>query len=262
MDSYRGFPEIVYPFRVMTRFNIRKVTTRCLDSTLDIMLPRFCVMCGFSSGSQNLCQLCLAELPRITLACPRCALPLRPRDGENCDHCLARNPPWTSAIAALVYRFPVNQLVCRFKFSKSLSCGCILGNEIIRAVRAKRQEPPDCLVPVPLHRTRHFVRSFNQADILARQAGKALGIPVCSTFMSRRKRTRAHSGLNASTRSQNIHGAFSCKIPKSKRTFSKHVALVDDVLTTGATLAECTRELKKAGVGRVSVWVAARAPKP
>lgn len=229
---------------------------------IDGVLPRYCVMCGFSSGAQNLCRLCLAELPRITLACQRCGLPLRPRDGQNCDHCLATNPPWKSAIAALVYRFPVDQLVCRFKFSRSLPCGRILGNEMVRAVRARWREPPDCLVPVPLHRTRHFFRSFNQADILARQAGKALGVPVYSSFLSRRKRTRAHSGLDAGTRRGNINGAFSCKIPGNKRVVSRHVALVDDVLTTGATLAECTRELKKAGVSRVSVWVAARAPKP
>jgi ComF family protein len=242
--------------------SIRKTARAWTAAILDGLLPRHCVMCGLSSGVENLCRPCAGELPRIGHSCLQCGLPLHhPADGI-CGQCLRRAPPWTSAIAALVYRFPVDQLVCRFKFGRNLACGQILSRELILAAREKCGETPDCLLPVPLHRSRHFYRAFNQADLLARQAGKALGIPVYGSVLRRSRRTRAHSGLNADRRKRNIKGAFACRVPASKQAAFGHVALVDDVMTTGATLAECTRVLKKAGAGRVSVWVAARAPEP
>jgi ComF family protein len=115
---------------------------------------------------------------------------------------------------------------------------------------------------VPLHRLRHFSRTFNQADLIAGQVGKALKIPVYGSILRRRRRTRAHSGLDATSRKKNIKGAFVCQIPAGRRTSLEHVALVDDVMTTGATLAECTRTLKNAGVDSVSVWIAARTLEP
>jgi len=162
----------------------------------------------------------------------------------------------------LVYRSPVDQLVCGFKFGRHLACGQILARELGLAVREKRSHLPACIIPVPLHRTRHFFRSFNQADLLARQLAKNLEIPVFSTLLRRQRRTRAHSGLDAASRKRNIKGAFTCRIPAGKLPLCRDLVLVDDVMTTGVTLAECTRTLKKAGAGRVSVWVAARAPAP
>jgi ComF family protein len=151
-------------------------------------------------------------------------------------------------------------MVCRFKFGRSLACGQVLSRELIRAVRQHCAGLPDCILPVPLHRLRLFSRTFNQAEVLARQAGKALKIPVYGSILRRRRRTRAHSGLDAASRKKNIRGAFACSLPAGKRALFKHVALVDDVMTTGATLAECSRTLKKAGVGKVSVWITARTP--
>jgi len=133
-------------------------------------------------------------------------------------------------------------------------CGQILGDELVAAVVRSDRPLPQASIPVPLHRSRQFSRSFNQAETLARQAGKALKIPVHSGLLSRKRRTGAHSGLDAAARRKNIRGAFYCR-----PNVIRHVALVDDVLTTGATLAECTRTLKRAGVEQVSVWIAARA---
>lgn len=227
---------------------------------MDGLLPRHCVMCGTCSGAQNLCLPCAAELPRNGHACQLCALPLVHPADRICGHCLAKTPPWTSTTAALLYRFPVDQLVCRFKFGRNLPCGQILGREMIHAVRYGVESMPDCIIPVPLHRSRHFLRAFNQADLLARQLGKELGIPVHGSFLRRCRHTRAHSGLDAASRRKNIRGAFACKAPASRQAMLQHVALVDDVMTTGATLSECTRVLKKAGAANISVWVAARAP--
>lgn len=230
------------------------------DTLVDLLLPRHCLMCGLASGEHNLCLPCAADLPRIGHACRHCGLPLTHGPDLVCGPCLLLPPPWDAAIAALVYRFPVDQLVRRFKFSRNFACGDVLASEMIRAVEDSGPARPEGIVPVPLHRSRFFVRTFNQADLLARQAGKSLGIPVHASLLSRRRRTRAHSGLDAAARKRNIRGAFRCHIPSGKRKAVRHVALVDDVLTTGATLAECTRSLKQAGAGRVSVWVSARAP--
>jgi len=246
----------------MDRSRIREQAIAWTGALLDGMLPRHCVMCGFSSGAQNLCRPCSAELPRTGHSCLQCGLPLFHPADRFCSHCLRKAPPWSFAIAALVYRFPVDQLVCRFKFSRNLACGQILSREMILAAAEKCHEKPACLLPVPLHRSRHFIRAFNQSDLLARQAGKALGIPVYGSILRRRRRTRAHSGLDAASRRRNIRGAFTCRLPAGRKANFGHVALVDDVMTTGATLAECTRTVKKAGAGQVSVWVAARALDP
>ena len=246
----------------MGQLKIRDIASTWTEAILDELLPRHCLMCGLCSGVENLCDPCAAELPRIGHSCLQCGLPLLHQADRFCGRCLCKAPPWSFAVAALIYCFPVDQLVCRFKFGRNLACGRILSRELIRAVAEKCTDMPACILPVPLHRTRHFSRTFNQADLLARQTGKSLGIPVYSSILRRRRRTRAHSGLDAASRKSNIKGAFTCRLPARKKAEFRHVALVDDVLTTGATLAECARTLKKAGAGRVSIWVAARAPKP
>jgi ComF family protein len=234
--------------------------SRLARAMLDGLLPRHCLMCGMGSGADNLCQHCSGELPRVSHCCLQCGLPLSHPADRFCGHCLRKPPPWDFATSALVYEFPVSQIVCRFKFQRSLACGQVLSQELIRAVRERGACLPDCVLPVPLHRLRLFSRTFNQAEVLARQAGKALNRPVFGSILRRRRRTRAQSGLDSAGRKKNIRGAFACSIPAGERAFFKHVALVDDVMTTGATLAECSRTLKKAGVKSVSVWIAARTP--
>jgi ComF family protein len=150
-------------------------------------------------------------------------------------------------------------LVCRFKFNRNLACGAALSDELLLMVEEQCKALPGLIVPVPLHRTRQFQRNFNQADILARTVGKGIDVQVSSLFLKRRQRTRAQSGLDAKARRKNTRGAFSLG-KASKRLGVRHIALVDDVMTTGATLAECSRVLKHAGVQTVSAWVAARAP--
>lgn len=201
-------------------------------------------------------------MPRIGACCRMCSLPLEDSEEQVCNHCQKYAVPWDSAIAALVYGFPVDQLVRRFKFSRSLACGQLLAQELTRAVSSRCIHPPDAIVPVPLHRTRYIARAFNQSEVLARHTAKSLGIPVYPGLLCRRRRTRAHSGLDAVSRRINIKGAFRCRLNSRQRDCIRHIALVDDVLTTGATLSECTRAMKAAGIGQVSIWVAARAPEP
>jgi ComF family protein len=240
------------------RVNIRAAAGSLTQTILNGLLPRHCLMCGRGSGLVNLCGPCAEELPRVGRCCLQCGLPLSHDADRFCGHCLRKPPPWDFAISALAYQFPVDQLVRRFKFGRNLACGQVLSCELIQAIRTRCSLLPGCILPVPLHRLRHFSRTFNQADLLARQVGKTLNLPVYGSVLRRRRHTRAHSGLDALARKKNIKGAFECRIPEVKRASFEHVALVDDVMTTGATLAECARTLKKAGARSVSVWVAAR----
>lgn len=239
---------------------IRPALRRWSKTCLDVLLPRHCVLCGQSADSDNLCAPCGAYLPRPGHACLSCALPLSGTDDPLCGPCLRRPPPWDRALGALVYHYPVDRLVCRFKFRCDFSCGHLLGLEMLKAIRFAGLPLPDMLVPVPLHRKRHFSRTFNQADMLARQLGRDLAIPVHSRLLSRQRPTRAQSGLDAINRKRNIRGAFQCHRHARQVVGGAHVALVDDVMTTGATLAECTKTLKRGGTAQVTLWVAARAP--
>lgn len=223
---------------------------------LERLLPRHCVLCGQPGDGALLCAPCHAELPRPGPSCRACALPLPPTSGDLCGHCLRSPPGWDQAVAALDYRFPADRLVCRLKFNRDLCAGALLGSELLDAVRRSGQDLPAAIVPVPLHRVRHFARTFNQAELLARRLGRALDIPVHGHLLQRSRATRAQSGLDAEGRRRNVRGAFRVAQPGWA---IGHLALVDDVLTTGVTLAECSRALKRAGATRVSVWVAARA---
>lgn len=170
-----------------------------------------------------------------------------------CGACLQRPPAWDQALAALVYEYPVDQLVQHFKFRHSMACGQLLADELIHCVRHSGTSLPDIIMPVPLHFTRRFWRGFNQAEFLARQLGLLLNIPVLVHKLRRNKKTAAQSGLDRKERRKNVHGAFSCR-PLS----NVKVALVDDVLTTGTTLTACTKAVRSAGASQVAVWVAAR----
>lgn len=221
---------------------------------LDQLLPRHCVLCGLFSGRENLCPPCAAELPHNPSACALCGLPLPAQPGRICGACLKKPPPWDGAVAGLKYQFPVDQLVCRFKYNHNLACGQALGRVLLQAIHNQCEPLPQAIVPVPLHRSRLFIRTFNQAHMLAHQLSRPLKIPVHHALLTRTRRTRAQSGLDSSQRRKNVRGAFDCQ-----RHGLKHVAIVDDVMTTGRTLEECTRQLKRAGAETVTTWVAARA---
>jgi ComF family protein len=221
---------------------------------LDQLLPRHCVLCGLFSGLENICPPCSAELPHNRSACALCSLPLPGQPGKVCGACLKKSPPWDGAIAGLKYEFPIDQLVRRFKYRRNLACGQALGRILLASISISGGSLPQAIVPVPLHRSRLFARTFNQAHVLAQQLSKALEIPVLHALLTRTRRTRAQSGLDFSQRGKNVRGAFSCH-----QHGLKHIAIVDDVMTTGKTLEECTWSLKRAGAETVTAWVAARA---
>lgn len=239
-----------------------------IASAINNFLPGRCVLCHFRSES-NICPACDSDLPLIQHPCFQCGLPLgiladHQHQGSGprqiCGNCITKPPLWSRAIAPLAYTFPVTVLVQRFKFRKSLACGVVLAERLSLAVRQHElpeESLPDLLVPVPLHPLRQLTRVYNQAEVIASDVSKAINLPLDAGILRRNRRTRYQPGLTASQRRKNLRGAIS-----AKTTTVKHVAIVDDVMTTGATVAECAMALRQAGVQRVSVWAAARAIPP
>ena len=221
------------------------------------VLPLRCLLCaGAGADGIDLCADCAAELPRNPGCCARCALPLA-ASASLCGACQRQPPPWDAAWAPFRYGWPLDRLESRYKFGADLAAGRVLSTLWRREPRSI--ELPQLLLPVPLHRQRLRQRGYNQALELARPLARELGVPLRHEALQRIRRTDAQTELDAIGRRRNVRGAFALRAGTS---LPPHVALLDDVMTTGATLAECARVLKRAGVQRVDVWALARAPSP
>ncbi len=222
------------------------------------VLPPRCLLCGSrGDGTRDLCAACAAELVRNRLCCPRCALPLQ-TPAPLCGECLKRAPPFTAASAPFVYAHPLDLLMTRLKFGHSLAAGRVLSEVWIDALSEGMPAQPSALIPVPLHPSRLRERGYNQALELARPLARALGIALRHDVLLRTRATPAQVNLEAKVRRRNLRGAF-CIVDNA--ALPAHVAVVDDVMTTGTTLRECARVLLRAGVRRVDVWALARAPR-
>ncbi|MFT4249277.1 MAG: ComF family protein [Pseudomonas sp.] len=222
---------------------------------LAALLPTHCLVCGEAGvAGRDACLACLAALPWLREACPRCALPLgaAERGQVACGACQRRPPPLDAVIAAFAYGWPVDGLLRRFKFHQDLAAGRLLGQ--LLAERCRQAPRPQALVPLSLHIARLRQRGYDQALELARPLARVLGLP-CLPALRRIRATRPQSELDARQRVRNLRGAFAVGI-----ALPAHVALVDDVMTTGASLHAAAHALRKAGVQRVDAWVCARVP--
>lgn len=225
---------------------------RAMAAAGRFVLPPRCMACG-DEGCEGieLCEGCLATLPRNEVHCQRCALPLV-RDVVLCGACQKHPRPWDGIWMPFRYDTPIDRLESRFKFGGSLAAGRTLSACWMRCDAPATL--PQAIVPVPLHVSRLRSRGFNQALELIRPVARRLGIPVLGHALRRDRATQAQSDLDAVTRARNVHGAFVAEgtLPVG------HVAVVDDVMTTGATLAACVHALHHAGAKRVDVWALAR----
>lgn len=222
-----------------------------------LLWPGRCLVCGEEAGEAiDLCRRCLGGLPWLGPACPRCALPLpgTQPDEVACSACQAAPPPLHRVHAACLYAAPLDRLLPRFKFHRDLPAGRLLAQ--LMAERFAGLERPDALVPVPLHRARLRQRGYDQALELARPLAHALQIPLRPELLRRVRATAAQSELDKSARLRNLRNAFRA----GSGPLPAHVVLVDDVMTTGATLHAAARALAATGVARIDAWVCARAP--
>ena len=222
------------------------------------ILPPRCLLCRLD-GSEvcDLCDACADDIARNSLCCPRCALPLTTR-APLCGECLQNEPTFASASVPFIYGHPIDLLLTRFKFSRNLAAGRVLARLWLDAYSRGHVELPHAIIPVPLHHSRLRERGFNQALEIAQPISRALEISLRMDLLTRTRATLAQSDLDAVARRRNLRGAFDAS---RSAQFPLHVALVDDVMTTGTTVRECARVLRKAGVARVDVWAIARAPK-
>jgi ComF family protein len=218
------------------------------------LLPQVCRLCQSAvAGELALCAPCLRELPRNLSCCACCALPL-PISVPRCGRCLKKQPLVTQLIAPYLYVHPIDSLVLRFKKSADLASGELLGTLFIQSLELPKLQMPQALCPVPLHLSRLRERGFDQALLLAEKISRHLKIPICDALI-RNRDTGSQGGLRAEARQRNVRGAFVAPQPLALT----HVALIDDVATTTATLNACALALKRAGVQRVDAWVMARA---
>ncbi|HJR11111.1 MAG TPA: ComF family protein [Rhodanobacteraceae bacterium] len=226
-----------------------------VDGALEALLPSHCLLCGArGQGALSLCAACEADLPCNTTRCARCALPLE-SSTPLCGRCIRRAPPWEAAWVPFRYEWPLAQLESRFKFGGDLAAGRTLS--LLWSASQAPHDLPDAIVPVPLHRARLRRRGYNQALELAKPLAKHLGVSLLCEALRRIRATNAQTELTAVQRRRNVRGAFVASLDGKT---PEHVAVLDDVFTTGATLTECARVLKRAGVRRVDVWALARAP--
>lgn len=226
---------------------------------LDLLLPRTCPGCGAllrEPSAVGLCRHCLLGIiPIVPPFCPRCALPHATEGGVNhlCERCLRDPPPFTVVHAVGLFDEELRQLVHSFKYDGKFQLDQALGQLLVEALPAASTF--DLLVPVPLHPSRLRERSYNQALLLARVLARRTGKEVLPRLLRRIRATPPQQGLTAEARRRNLKGAFALRV----KLDGQRVLLVDDVLTTGATVRECSRVLRDGGAAEVQVAVLARA---
>ncbi|MBD8494611.1 ComF family protein [Pseudomonas syringae] len=237
----------------------------CKDNQVYIWLKnrQFCLLCDEPSDTDlPLCVPCEAELPWLGAQCPGCALPLSGAE-RLCTGCRLRPPAFSQVIAPWEYRFVVDRLITRFKHQGQWPLGRLLADLMALYLQHRFDEGlprPDALLPVPLARQRLRQRGFNQAAMLAGWLGKTLQIPVDERQLQRIRETPSQQGLDARARKHNLADAFSLRDRHAVR--DRHLAVVDDVLTTGTTAQTLAHLLIQAGARRVDIYCLARTPAP
>jgi ComF family protein len=215
------------------------------------LLSPACPLCGDRAGMDGLCADCESTLPLLGASqCPVCALPTP--DSGTCGRCLRRSPAYDHVACGLRYEFPASALVLGLKYRSGLAFARPLA---ARLAQTLEHEPyPDLVLPMPLTPARLAGRGFNQAAELARLVAAEFGLRLSTTAASRSRDGPAQASLPWKERARNVRGAFRCDVDLE----GKSVAVVDDVMTTGATLNEIATVLKRRGACRVTGWIAAR----
>lgn len=222
-----------------------------------------CLLCDEATDTPHpICTPCESELPWLMAACQVCALPL-PAMGLTCGQCFKQPPTFEQVIAPWTYRFPLDSLITRFKHQSQWPLGRLLGELLAQALRERFDDGlprPDLLLPVPMATRRLRQRGYNQAAMLANWLSQNLEISADEHRLQRVQDTIAQQELDARARRRNLLNAFA--LAPGSEVEGLHLALVDDVLTTGATAESLARLLMKAGARRVDVYCLARTPSP
>lgn len=235
-----------------------------LKSLLDILFPPLCHVCKTfipDAGGLHVCPRCLDDMGTITSPlCTLCGIPFATENGSDhhCGDCITAPPPYDAARAAGVFNGPLKELIHRFKYDHKVHLRRPLGLYTARSLAAFAAEcRADLILPVPLHKKRLAQRAFNQAVLLGEVLSQEWHISLDRNNLRRTRWTAPQVGLPAQDRARNVRGAFEVHNPEAIK--GKRVILIDDVFTTGSTVAECARVIRGAGGAAVFVVTVARA---
>ena len=227
-------------------------------AVLDLVFPALCPVCQVILDADRrdpLCGRCWCSITRLgPPGCDVCGTACAP--SRPCSTCTTDPPPYDYARSAAIYEGALREALHAFKFSRKRALARPLGDLALEQCAASLPEGIEAVIPVPLARERERERGFNQALLLARRIAGRLELPTRPRWLVRVRATRPQSDLSAAERRANVRGAFRA----SRRVAGRHVVVVDDILTTGATLGECARALREAGAWRVGVVTVARVP--
>jgi ComF family protein len=216
------------------------------------VLAQDCALCRAPSGAAFVCAPCERELPRLGTSCPVCAMP-SPR-GERCGACLRDPPAYCATIAAFPYAYPIDRVLQGLKYHARLPAAAWFASRLMEAIDAQAAIDP-VVVPIPLSAERLRERGFNQAWEIARRVARGMKYDAAPTALARVRNTRAQAILPLADRHRNMQGAFQA----DAEVIGRHVVIVDDVMTSGATLDAAARAALSGGALSVTCWVAARA---
>jgi len=229
-----------------------------LKNNLFKPLSKQCLLCLSSTQNEHLiCGDCENNLTRNVHSCVICAIPLHTADSKNtliCGKCQQQRPFYNTSIVPFIYASPLKQFIAGLKFHNNLFYTSALAYIFTRSFNRSRSQLPECIIPVPLHKQRLRERGFNQALELSRIISKQLNVPIDNSLCHRVKATPFQSGFDAKERARNMKNAF---IINTHHSY-KHVAIFDDVVTTGTTANELAKQLKISGVEMIEVWAIAR----
>jgi ComF family protein len=234
-----------------------KIDYNWINIIQDYLLPPICILCGNAgSGSRDICHSCYRHLHRNNPCCYRCAEPFEMPTAITvlCGRCQNRAPAYDRTYAPFIHQGAMRHLITSLKFRAHYKNARLLGQLLAEHIR-ETAERPDCVMPVPLHKTRYRQRGFNQSIEIARTVARELQLPIDLSSCRRHRNTPHQTNLPAKQRRKNLKNAFSLVKPIQ----AKHIAIIDDVMTTGSTVDELAALLKKAGASRVDVWACARA---
>lgn len=231
--------------------NNRKTIWHCLAKT-GFLVGATCRLCGCRS-LKAVCDSCNRDLRQPRHVCQRCATRLA-ETSDHCGQCLHVDYSYDALTAPFDYSFPLDVLLSRFKYQPDLALLPAL-RVMLRAVEHKLPCGIQALLPVPLHNSRQRLRGFNQATLIAKAISHFVGVPVAAGLAQRQRKTAAQATLSRDERGPNVAGAFVA----DRAVFGTHLCIVDDVVTTGATLNALAHELKLAGAASVIAFAVAKA---
>ncbi len=234
-----------------------------LSRVIDSLIPRHCLFClEQTSGNNDLCPHCRTHIQHNKLACQRCALPLSTSDSSICGNCLSHQYYYNQVYSPFIYTDAIRYLIRQLKYHNKIHYAQTLARLFIQSsTQFQDFQLPEVLIPMPMHTQRLQQRGYNQALELARFFAAHFQLQLDYKSLLRTRPTLLQAGLNAKERQKNVKNAFNINKHAhiSRLSGIQHIALIDDVMTTGSTLNEAAKILRQSGIKRVDAWIIARA---